>query len=328
MAEHTDNFVKKNLKKILVVLMIIVLIIIGITIAIRVIEKPYDKSDISYKKITVEESYSVSDIGDVLAKHGIISQSDKFVMLTKLFVHGDKFKAGTFYLSPSMSYDEIFDTLINGVSSNKGFSIPSGYTVKQISESLEQAGYVKKKDFLKTAASLDLFEFDYIDNNINGYKKLEGFLLPGDYQISNEASSAMIIISMLNEFDNSFTEEYKARADELGMSIKDVVIMASIIENATNVDKDRLIISSVIHNKINYGMKFDKPYPDKPLCCPSIESIKAALFPEDTDYIFYIPSDKLDGSYNYATTIEEYNNYTKLYKDAKLKAREQEKDNQ
>ena len=305
-----------NLKKILIILVISILLIIGIIVSFSIACRPYDRTNNQYKTIEIKENYSVDDVASTLEKQGVIGNKDKFVKLTHILVHGKSYQAGTYYLSPAMNLREIAVTIINGISTNEGFVLPAGYTVKQTAEALEQAGYCSKKEFLKVAAEIDFSSYDFIDKDIEGNDKLEGFLFPTKYTISDDVNAAMIIMNMLNEFDNIFTEDYKARADELGMSIRDIIIIASIIEKETTIHKEKPMIASVIHNKINMGIPFGNSYPSAPLCSPGADSIKAALYPEDNEDIYYILSAKLDGSHVFTDNLSEYRELVAEYEQA------------
>ena len=315
----TDNQTKSlkfNLKKILVILVIAIALIIGIIVSVSIASKPYDKTNVQYLAVEIKEDFTNEDVASVLKNKHIISNESRFITLTKLLHHGKAYKAGTYYLSPSMSFGEIANELTNGIGNSHGFTIPAGYTVEQTAAALDQAGFCDKDEFLKAASEIDLSSFGFIDNDADGYEKLEGFLLPGEYDSDSDANAAMLLINMLNEFDNAFSDEFKDRADELGLSINDVITIASYIEKTTTIDKEKADISAVIHNKLNLGMAFKGGFPGSPLCSPSLESIKAALYPVDNHNTYYVLSDKLDGSHVFTDNKDEYLELKKLYKAA------------
>ena len=145
---------------------------------------------------------------------------------------------------------------------------------------------------------------------------MEGFLFPGKYQIDSSADEMMMVMTMLNQFSNFFNEDYKARADELGMSVREIVYIASMIETETTIDKEKAAVSAVIHNRYNMDMIPKDEIKKAPLCSPGEESIKAALFPEDNDNIYYVYSSKLDGSHVFTAEKEEYEKLLQEYRDA------------
>lgn len=316
----TDNQAKSlniNLKRILIILVIALVLIIGIIVSFSIAGRAYDKTKVQYKTVEIRENSSIQEVASTLKDKKIIGDEDKFVTLTNLLVHGKSYRSGTYYLSPSMNFAEIANIMINGISNSHGFTIPAGYTVEQTAAALDQAGFCDRDEFLTVVSEIDLSSFGFIDNSVDGPEKLEGFLLPTDYDCNSEANAAMIVINMLNEFDNIFTDEFRDRADELEMSVRDVITIASIIEKTTLDDKEKPAISAVIHNKLNLGMSFDGGFPDGPLCSPGIESIKAALYPEENENIYYVLSDKLDGTHVFTDNKDEYEELLKAYKAAR-----------
>ena len=142
---------------------------------------------------------------------------------------------------------------------------------------------------------------------------------------------------MLERFDEVFKEEYYDRADELGMTIDEIVILASVVEREARVESDRPIISGVFHNRLDQGWKLEScatiqyilgerkprllysdleiesPYntymysglPVGPIASFGEASLKATLYPEETDYMFFVAKD--DGSHVFSRTLEEHN---------------------
>lgn len=322
-TENQSTALKFNLKKILIILVIALALIIGIIVSFSIACRPYDKTNNQYIAVEIKENYSLEDIAHKLHKKKIIGSEDKFITLTHLIIHGKEYQPGTYYLSPAMDFRSIANTMINGISTDEGFVLPAGYTVENTALALDQAGLCDKDEFMEVATTVDYSSFDFIDNSIYGAGKLEGFLFPTKYEVGDEANAAMIIMSMLNEFDNIFNDEYRARTEELGLSIRDVITIASIIESETTIDGERAAISAVIHNKLNLGKSFENGYPSGPLCSPSHESIKAALYPEDNENIYYVLSDKLNGSHVFTADKDEYKVLKEAY-EAAIAVKEEE----
>lgn len=306
---------KLNLKLVLIILLILIALIVAVFVTDAILGRPYDKTMNTYKSISVSTKDTADTIGKKLEKKGIISDANTFKFLSSITLRSDKYKDGSYLLSPSMNFNQISQTLIKGVTTNSGFSIPAGYNIEQIAAALDQAGFVDKDKFVKMSRTIDFSSFDFIDSDVDMKYQLEGFLLPRNYKMDPKANEIMIITTMLDAFDNMFSEQYKARADELGMSIRDVVILASMIERTTTIDDEKPYIAAIIHNKLNLGMDFKGGYPENPLCSPSEESIKAALYPEETEDTYYVLSSKLDGSHIFTSDKDEYKKLIKEYKD-------------
>lgn len=178
---------------------------------------------------------------------------------------------------------DVNDSFIEQMTSKNEFTLASGLNFNETAAALEEAGFVTKDEFIEAASNIDTTEFDFINNNIAGPEKFDGFLYPGKYKFDESADATMIIITMLNEFDNNFNQQFRDRTDELGMSISDIVTIASIIEKTATKDKDMPEISAVIQNRLNLGLEFEGGYPSTPICSPSIKAIKAALYPNESE---------------------------------------------
>ena len=310
---------------------ITVLIILAALIlwSVYMMSKPYDRTRTTYADFVVEEGEGLSEIAENLDEQKFIRSSSQFETLGKLTFAKD-FKPGTYYLSPSMDSLSILRTLQSGLTTSKGFTVPAGYTVKQLATALDRDGLADKDKFLEAAASPDLAQLEILGENPEGLKGadlIEGFLLPGEYTLSADADETMMIIMMLDAFGNFYDEDCSARADELGITTRQLLVMASMIEKETAVDKERASISGVIHNQINMELISIDELPDKPLCSPGRESIMAALYPEEHEYTHYVLNSTLDGTHKFTADEDEYKTLLEDYENAvKAAAEEAEKE--
>ena len=320
----------KSIKRFRIPLRIItVLIVLSALILwyVSMMSKPYDRTRTTYADFVVEENDGLSTIAEHLDEQKFIKSASRFETLGKLTL-AKNFKPGTYYLSPSMDSISILKTLQSGLTTSKGFTVPAGYTVKKLAAALDRDGLADKDIFLEAAASPDLAQLDVLGENPEGLKGadlIEGFLLPGEYALSADADETMIIIMMLDAFSNFFDEDCIARTDELGITTRQLLVMASMIEEETSVDKERATISGVIHNRINMELTSIDELPEKPLCSPSKESIMAALYPEDNEYTYYVLNSTLDGTHRFTADEEEYKKWLEEYENA-VKAASEEAD--
>ena len=165
---------------------------------------------------------------------------------------------------------------------------------------------------MQAAGSPEIGSLEILGENpegLAGTDLIEGFLLPGDYVLSAEADESMMIVMMLDAFANFYDDDCKARADELGITTRQLLVIASMIENETSIDKERAAISGVIHNRINLELTPVSELPVKPLCFPSKESIMAALYPEDNEFTYYALNASMDGTHRFTSDEEEYNTW-------------------
>ncbi len=285
---------------------------------VYMMSKPYDRTRTTYADFVVEEGDSLSVVAEHLDEQKFIKKASDFETLGKITFAGD-FKPGTYYISPSMDSLSILRTLQSGLTTSKGFTVPAGYTVSQLAKALERDGLADEKAFLDAASSPDLAALDVLGENEEGLKGsdlIEGFLLPGEYTLSADADESMMIIMMLDAFNNFYNDDYKARADELGVTTRQVLVMASMIEKETSVDKERAAISGVIHNRINMELTEIADLPKKPLCFPSEASIKAALYPEESEYTYYVLDSNLSGTHKFTADEAEYETWLQEYEEA------------
>lgn len=318
MSKFTETINKKyNLKKWLTVVLIIILIILALFAVSRVMGRAYDRTNFTYTEVVIKDGDTTAEIAATLKKNGIIENTGNFEILSALGFRTGKYKSGTYFLSPCMNFSQISHELINGITTNSGFTLPAGYTVNETILALDQAGISGKDDLKKVVETVDFSSFSFIDPNVDSSVRLEGFLYPDTYKMDSNASAIMVITTMLNQFDNNYTAEFKARAEELGLTTRQVITIASIIEKETKIDKEKATISSVIHNKINMNIPFEGGFPQNPLCSPGLESIKAALYPEETEYLYYTFSDKLNGSHVFATDEAQLETLKATYQSAK-----------
>ncbi|MBQ6440756.1 MAG: endolytic transglycosylase MltG [Mogibacterium sp.] len=295
---------------------------------VYMMSKPYDRTRTTYADFVVEEDDGLDTIAERLDEMKFIKSSSRFETLGKLTLAKD-FKPGTYYLSPSMDSLSILRTLQSGLTTSKGFTVPAGYTIRQLATALDRDGLADKDRFLEAAASPDLAQLEVLGENkekLKGADLIEGFLLPGEYTLSADADETMMIIMMLDAFSNFYNEDCSARADELGITTRQLLIMASMIEKETAVDKERAAISGVIHNQINMELISIDELPEKPLCSPGRESIMAALYPEEHEYTYYVLNSTLDGTHKFTDNEDEYKEWLDEYEDAVKEAAEPEED--
>ena len=296
--------------------------------------------------ITIPEGAGLNQITELLQEQNVIRSGFAFAMYVKQQDAATELRPGKYTFGPGeMEFADLLQQLLRGgiAENTTNITIPEGLTVEQTAEVLEKQGVVTKEEFLDYAANLDI-PYDYIPQG-EDYNQLEGFLFPETYNILNIWGAEEIIDMMLEQFDQEFTQEYRERAEELGMDIYEVVTLASIIEREALYDSDRPIISGVFHNRLDIDMRLqscatvqyvlgenkpvltnadtsiDDPYntyqydglPPGPIASPGRTSIEAALYPEETDYLYFLAMP--DGHHYFSKTLEEHNAAKEKYLD-------------
>ncbi len=306
--------------------------------------KPVDPGALDAMTVEIPSGSSTNAIGDILFKEGLIRSEFAFGIQSRISKNDGKFKAGFYDLSKSMSMKEIMAELLKGTAKTIRFTIPEGFDIRRTSERLSSSGLINGDEFLRQIEEGD-FPYRFVTSTPAGRNRLEGYLYPDTYEVFSNATEEQIIDKMLSRFNDLFIEAYYERAAELGMDINQLVTMASIIEREAKVAEDRPVIASVFYNRLKIGMPLqscatvqyilgeqkekltnsdiaiDSPYntyriaglPPGPICSPGIESIKAALYPADTDYLYFLA--KGDGSHVFSVTYEDFLKNKKMYID-------------
>lgn len=309
--------------------------VLGLGAENQIVEITIPKSIISDKEVEEEDedgnkvkktvtSADIDVVADALYDNGLIQYKWLFKLYSKFSKADETIKAGTYQLN--MDYD--YRALVNGMNPAGGIrvetkvTVPEGYTILQIAKLLEENKVCDKNEFLDAAANYDFEDYEFIDRSTRGdVRRLEGFLFPDTYNVYVGDTAARVLNKMLSNFESKWTEEFQTQADALGYSMRDVIIIASMIEKEAGGDSERATIASVIYNRLenpgastagylnidatiyyaiegtgeDFSTELDDPYntykytgmTPGPIANPGTASIRAALWPEDTDYFYY-----------------------------------------
>lgn len=226
-------------------------------------------SDIQIE-FSVPKGAGTQKIAQLLQDDGIIGDAMTFRIKSRLCGYDGSYQAGSFSLSPSMTMEDIMQRLQKAAAATRRFTIPEGYTLKQVGEKLAETGCVESAEVFYKACEGD-FEYSFLDGVQEQYpdptgsvsaraNRLEGFLYPSTYEIYEDASARDIVNTMLKQFDRVFTPLYEEhKNDDIitsnKLSVQDIVTLASLIERETRVDEDRALVSSVAYNRLKKGMR-------------------------------------------------------------------------
>ena len=335
-------------KKILIaVICVAVIIVAGAVFYITGLGKALDSNDTQTVSVIISSGSSTGQIGQILEEEGIISSADKFKIWSRIKGYDSRYKAGTYTLSPSMDFQEIADIIVSGKVTTVNFTIPEGYTIYQTASAIAAKG-LGDYDTLVSLIEAGDYEYDFLKDAQNNKNKLEGYLFPNTYTVDEGMNEEQIIKVMLDQFEK---QPYKVYAESgSSYSLNDIITVASIIERECKVDEERPLVASVIYNRLAKGMplqmcstvqyvlgkqkevltyadtRIESPYntytntglPPGPICSPGLAAIKAALNPADTDYLYFVLSEKLDGTSNFSSDYAQFEKdkaaYDKAYR--------------
>ena len=301
--------------------------------------------EVNSSVITIEKGMSLNSVSNLLLENEIIVNQNIFKL--KVITRGlaSKIPTGRFLIDGKISDALLIDLIFNKGPIKLKLTIPEGSQSKNLFKDINTL-LNTDYDFNKYFNSTEILEQYKVDAS-----SLEGYLYPDTYYLYHDSSPEEIIDILLSEFWKKFDESLQDRANQLGFSVHEVVTLASIIEGEAMLDSERSTISSVYHNRLKINMKLQAdptiqyiiPGPPKtlsnrdlriksdyntyqnyglppgPINNPGIASIKEALYPEDTNFLFFVAQG--DGSHAFTTNEKDHEEAKRIYKINKRKNR-------
>lgn len=296
--------------------------------------------------ITIPEGASGDDIASILSKNHVIENPKDYYAAVAKEGAEMSLKPGDYALKTGMDAVDVVRQLVAGPNSGAVLTIQEGLTLEQTAERVEAAYGISKDEFLAQAkASKYADDYPFLEGAYND--SLEGYLYPKTYTFTGAPSADDIIRKLLDQFVSE-TASLNLDKGANGLSAQQIVTMASLIERETAVDSERSTIASVIYNRLDADMplqidaaivyargggnqavtysdlEIDSPYnvyknyglTPGPICSPSISSIKAALNPDKTDYLYYVASAAGDGTHKFSSDYEQFEKDSQEYSES------------
>jgi len=335
----------RPLKKFFIVLIILFIIfaaLIGIDFYQKVFT-PYAGYDGKTVTINIKPGSSVSAIAQQLYRSRIISNYYYFRIYYRVLFNDISFKTGEYQFDRPMTMKEVIEKLYEGLVVLHKITIEEGLIIPEIAQRLANHNHldIDPREFIRLAGSPQLIRS--LDPEA---PDLEGYLFPDTYLVRKDITTQEMVQLMVHRFKDTFSNSMKWRAQELNLSVRQVVTLASLIEKETSSREERFLISSVFHNRLRRGMgldcdptiiyalkrdnlyngklgwkelKYDSPYntrlhrglPPGPICNPGFDSLEAALYPENTKYLFFVAKDSR--SHHFSETLAEHNRAVRQY---------------
>ena len=205
---------------------------------------------------------------------------------------------------------------------------------EEIAEDLAREGIATQQEFMNVVQKAN-FDYDFLKDRTEG-ASLEGYLFPDTYRIGQETNSREIITKMLENFDNKLSDKRRTDIKSQGKTIFEIIIMASLIEKEVSEAKDRPIVAGIFYNRLDLDQalescatiqyilgtnkkrfsyeetRTESPYntytnvglPPGPICNPGLPAIKAAIYSQDSEYLYFLSDNK--GKTHYAKTATEH----------------------
>lgn len=336
--------------KFIKIVLALVLVIICFVATDVFMSRAVDKTNGKGILIEIKNGSSTSTIADTLYEKGTIRSKFFFKLNSKIMGYNGKYHAGSYIVKKSMSMKEQMDIIKSGKTTGKIFTVADGNSLPKTVAALEKLGIIKKEDFYKEIEN-GVFNYEFIKGLPKGKNRLEGFLYPDTYSVELNANAHKIIDAMLKNFDKVFKKEYYETIKNQNKSVLEIITVASIVEREAKTPEDKKKVASVIYNRLKAGMplqmdsilayitgeekikasledtKVDSKYnpyknkglPPGPICSPGKASIEAAINPDTTEYMYFVASEKLDGTNVFSKTYEEFlkdkEKFDKAYKE-------------
>ena len=326
-------------KLFLLFLLICLLAVIGLGLGFLEIKQRLSPASTEKKEVVVEipRGANASEIGRRLEEAGVIRSAEAFRRLVAWRKVGSQLKAGEHVLDPTLSTEEIIDSLIQGRFKLYPFTVPEGLRLTEIAALAAKAGLADEKEFIRLGHDEAFIRSLGLDE-----KNLEGYLFPETYNFLKGAGTTDLIKAMVARFWEVW-KKYEGRAAAQDLTRHEIITLASIIEKETGAAFERPLIAAVFLNRIKKGMRLETdptviygitdfdgnltrkhlqthtPYntymidglPPGPIANPGEASIRAVLEPADVDYIFFVS--KNDGTHQFSATLAEHNRAVNKY---------------
>jgi len=291
--------------------------------------------------VRIESGMPVSAIGMKLQKQGVIASAEYFTRYYRLFFANKKLKAGEYLFDGPLTMRQIIDKLEKGKAILYKVTVKEGQWIGETAQIFEAAGLFPASEFIRASRESSLVRD--IDPDADD---LEGYLFPDTYMVRRDITAPEMAVLMVDHFRQNFGNTFVWRARDIGFNVRQVVILASLIEKETANRDERFLVSSVFHNRMRKHMLLDcdstivyalkkagsydgdirwndlkstSPYntrkhrglPPGPIGNPGYASLEAALYPENSDYLFFVAKD--GNSHYFSKTLAEHNRAVKKY---------------
>lgn len=291
--------------------------------------------------VVIESGMPVAAIAKRLQQRGVIASAEAFRRYYRLFHADRKLKAGEYLFDGPLSMRQVIEKLAQGKSLLHKVTVKEGLWIGEIARVFEESGLFPAAGFIRAAG--DAAPIRDIDPNASD---LEGYLFPDTYLVRRDIRPGEMAQLMVDRFRKNFSSTFVWRARDIGFSMRQAVIMASLVEKETANREERFLVSSVFHNRLRRGMlldcdstiiyalkkagrwdgdlrwhdlKGDSPYntrrhrglPPGPIASPGYAALEAALYPEDTSYLYFVAKDK--SSHHFSRSLAEHNRAVRRY---------------
>lgn len=269
-----------------------------------------------------------------LEKEGVVRDAKLAEIYYRVYRSGTPLQAGEYLFDRPMPIDDVINRMAKGEVVKYPIVVPEGLTAEETFELFWSQGIGGPEGFRHALSDTEL-----LPGLTSGVNDLEGFLFPDTYIVTRSTSARQIVDRMVAEFRKNFTPEMRDKARDLGVTPRQAVILASIIEKESALKQEGPLIAAVYWNRLKKGMRlqadptvtyalkkdgrwsgllhrsdyaYDSPYntylndglPPGPICNPGLAALKAAVSPARSDYLYFVADSR--GGHTFTRTFEEH----------------------
>jgi UPF0755 protein len=299
------------------------------------LERPYKGYTEQEQFVDIPPGTGTAGMARRLADAGVVRSPRTFRLAVWLRGNSRRLQAGEYRFDRPMTAAEVADKLARGDVHVRALTFREGLTIRQMADVFEKAGFGPASAFIDASKNVELIR--EIDPQA---KDLEGYLFPDTYTLPRRTTAAQLVERMVGRFQKMLTPEMTGQAAERGLTVRELVTLASLVEMETAKPEERAVVAGVYSNRLRIGMglqcdptviyalmlagrydgnirrgdlQIDSPYntyryaglPPGPIAAPGAASLQAAANPADVPYLYFVSRN--DGSHVFSTTLEEHN---------------------
>ena len=324
------------MKRLLLVALVIVLgVLAAAAWMFTGVERPYKGYTEAERFVEIPPGAGSASMGRRLADAGVVRDAQTFRLAVWMRSAGQRLQAGEYRFDAPMTAAQVVDKIARGDVFLQPVTFREGLTIRQMAQVYESKNFGPAAEFIKAGGNATLIQdFD------SAATDLEGYLFPDTYALPRQISAEQLVGRMVSGFKKALTAETRERAAARGLSVRELVTLASLVEKETAKPEERPLVAAVYWNRHKIGMgmqadptvifaleraglyngnltrenlRFDSPYntyryaglPPGPIAAPGRASLEAAANPADVPYIYFVSRN--DGSHVFATTLDEHN---------------------
>jgi UPF0755 protein len=305
------------------------------------VDRPYKGYETAEQFVEIPQGTGSVAIGKRLADAGVVRDGHSFRLALWVTGSGRRLQAGEYRFDHPMSARQVAEKMARGDVYVRPITFPEGLTSRQMAALYESKGFGPAQEFTDAARNRTLVSA--VDPEA---RDLEGYLFPDTYKLPRHATAEQLVARMTAGFLKALTPDLIGTAEARGLTIRQFVTLASIVEKETGDPAERPLVAAVYANRLRIGMglqcdptvifaleragryngnltredlHFDSPYntyryaglPPGPIASPGRASLEAAANPADVPYLYFVS--KNDGSHAFATTLDEHNRNVQQY---------------